>query len=73
MCGSNVEKGLHQCQQETVIIFWQFQNNANSPGLSRESPEYDTNLPVSRTGHHISRIKSSFELSCVLVWDLAYF
>ena len=25
------------------------------------------NLPVSRTGHHISRIKSSFELSCVLV------
>ena len=73
MCGSNVEKGLHQGQQETVIIFWQFQNNANSPGLSRESPEYDTNLPVSRTGHHISRIKSSLELSCVLVWDLAYF
>ena len=35
--------------------------------------EYDTNLPVSGTGHHISRIKSSFELFCALVWDLAYF
>ena len=67
MCGSNVEEGLHQCQQETIIIFRQFQHNAHSPGLSRESPEYDTNLAVSRTGHHISRIKSAFELSCVLV------
>ena len=38
-----------------------------------ESPGYDTNLPVSRTGHHISRIKSSFELFCALVWDLAHF
>ena len=29
-------------------------------------------IPVSRTGHHISRIKSSFELFCALVWDLAH-
>ena len=34
--------------------------HANPPG-------YDTNLPVSRMGRFISRIKSSFELFCVLV------
>ena len=37
--------------------------HANSPGLSRSLP--DTAL--------ISRTKSSFELSCALVWDLAHF
>ena len=39
----------------------------------RESPGYDTNLPVSCMGHHISWIKSSFEFFCALVWDLAHF
>ena len=34
---------------------------------------YGTDLPLSRTGHHISRIKSSFELFCALIWDLAHF
>ena len=29
--------------------------------------DYYTNLQVSRTGHHISRINSSFELFCALV------
>ena len=41
--------------------------------IIRESHTYDTNLPVSRTGHHISRIKSSLEFFCALVWDLAHF
>ena len=31
------------------------------------------NLPLSRTGHQISRIKSSFELFCALVRHLAQF
>ena len=37
------------------------------------SPRYDTNLPVSHMGHHISQIKSSFELFCALVWNVAHF
>ena len=49
---------LHTCQLSRII---------------RESPRYDINLPVSRTGHHISRIKSSFEFFYALVWDLAHF
>ena len=35
--------------------------------------DYYTNLQVSRTGHHISRINSSFELFCALVWDVTHF
>ena len=42
----------HTCQLSRII---------------RESPGYDTNLPVSRTGHHIFQIKSSFEIFCALV------
>ena len=51
---------------------------ANSPVLSgslldttpiSQSPS----LPVSHTDHHMSRIKSSFEFFCALVWDLAHF
>ena len=49
---------LHTCQLSRII---------------RESAGYDTNLPVSRTGRFISRIKSSFELFCALVWNLAHF
>ena len=41
--------------------------------LIRESPRYGADLPLSRTGHQISRIKSSFELFCALVRDLAQF
>ena len=52
------EKPLQTCQLSRIM---------------RESPRYDTNLPVSRTGHHISRIKSSLEFFCALVWDLAHF
>ena len=52
------ESCLHTCQPSRIM---------------RESPEYDTNLPVSRTGRFISRIKSSFELFCALVWNLAHF
>ena len=45
--------------------------HANSPRLCGSL--LDTTPVVSHTGHHISRIKSSFELICVLVWDLAHF
>ena len=45
--------------------------HANSPRLC--GSRLDTTPVVSHTGHHISRIKSSFELICVLVWDLAHF
>ena len=38
-----------------------------------ECPGYDTNLPVSCTGRFISLIKSSFELFCALVGNLAHF
>ena len=41
--------------------------------IHANSPRYDTNLPVSRMGHHISQIKSSFELFCALVWNVAHF
>ena len=40
--------------------------HANSPG-------YGTDLLFSRTGHPISQIKSSFDLFCSLVWDVAHF
>ena len=40
--------------------------HANSPG-------YDNNLPVSRIGHQISRIKSSYELFFALIWNLSHF
>ena len=43
---------VHTCQPSRII---------------RESPGYDTNLPVSHTGRFISRIKSSFELFCAIV------
>ena len=42
---------------------------ANSTGLSK----YDTNLPVSRTGHQISRIKSSYKLFCAVIYNLPKF
>ena len=42
---------------------------ANSSGLS----EYDTNLSLSRTGYQISRIKSSYKLFCVLIYNLPNF
>ena len=49
---------LHTCQLSRII---------------REYPGYDNNLPVSRTGHQISRIKSSYELFCALIWNLSHF
>ena len=53
-----VTQEYHTCQLSRII---------------RESPEYDNNLPVSRTGHPISRIKSSYELFCALIWNLSHF
>ena len=52
--------------------------HANSPVLSGSLPDttpisQSPSLPVSHTDHHMSRIKSSFELFCALVWDLAHF
>ena len=35
--------------------------------IIREPAGYGTDLKLSRTGHHISRIKSSFQLFCTLV------
>ena len=49
---------LHTCQLSRII---------------GESPRYDNNLPVSRMGHKISRIKSSYELFYVLIWNLSHF
>ena len=50
------------------LVFFQIQLHTCQPSrIIRESPGYDTNLPVSRTGRFISRIKSSFELFCALV------
>ena len=36
-------------------------------------PDTTTNLPVSCTGHQISRIKSSYELFCALIWNVSHF
>ena len=57
---SNEEKmQKHTCQLSRII---------------RESPGYGgADLLVSRTGHQIFRIKSSFDLFCALVWDVAHF
>ena len=41
--------------------------------IIRETPRYSTSPPVSRIGHRISCIKSTFELFCPLVWNLAHF
>ena len=49
---------LHTCQ-----LFW----------IIGESPGYDNNLPVSRMGHKISRIKSSCELFYGLIWNSSHF
>ena len=46
---------LHTCQLSRII--W-------------ESPEYGIDLPLSRTGHHISRIKSSLELFSALLLEI---
>ena len=46
---------LHTCQLSRII--W-------------ESPEYGIDLPLSRTGHHISRIKSSLALFCTLLLEI---
>ena len=48
---------LHVCQISLII---------------RESPRYSTNLLVSRMCHQISLLKLTFELFCVLVWNLAH-
>ena len=58
----------HYCGQKVIII------HANSPGLSmRLRPGYGTDLPLSCTGHHISRIKSSFELFLCLGLNFSAF
>ena len=45
--------------------------HANSPGLFGSFPNwYGTDLSLSCTGHHISRIKSSFELLCALLFEI---
>ena len=41
--------------------------------IIRETPRYSTSLPVFHIGHRISCIKSTFELFCALVWNLAHF
>ena len=41
--------------------------------IHANSPVHGTDLLLSRTGHQISQIKSSFDLFCALVCDLAYF
>ena len=41
--------------------------------IIQECPGYNTNLPVSCTGHQISQIKSSCELFCALIWNLSHF
>ena len=52
--------------------------HAKSPGLSGSLSDtaptvYGTDLPLSRTGHQVSRMKSSLDLFCALVWDAAHF
>ena len=39
--------------------------------IHANSPRYDSNLPVSRMGHQISRIKTSDELFCALIWSVS--
>ena len=50
---------LMYCGQKMIII------HANFPGLSMSLRIGGTDLPLSCTGHHISRIKSPFKLFCV--------
>ena len=38
-----------------------------------KSPRYSTSLLVCHTGHQISHIKTTLELLCALVWNLAHF
>ena len=61
----------HPCHLKSGVSSWESNSlntyiHANSPGLSGS-------LLLSRTGHQISRMKSSFELFCALVCDLAHF
>ena len=70
-----VSKVSGECKSQITRPFGEcdFSHTCQLSRIIRESPGYGTNLPVSRTGHHISRIKSSFELLCALVWDVAHF
>ena len=49
---------MHICQLSRII---------------QESPGYSTHLPLSHTGHQISRNKSTGEYFCALLWTLAHF
>ena len=55
----------HSCRLATSRPLILFVISSRTRQLSQI--DYYTNLQVSRTGHHISRIKSSFELFCALV------
>jgi len=61
-----------KCSEERIALLTDYTKiiHANSLG---ESPGYDNNLPFSCTGHQISRIKSSYELFCIKIWNLSHF
>ena len=56
-----------QCSNSTPKVLCQLSQ------IIQESPGYKTNLLVSHMGHQISRIKSSYELFCALIWNLSHF
>ena len=62
-------------QKWICTIQWQFTKLKTLSTFFKhvKSPGYGIDLPLSRTGHHISQIKSSFELFCALVWNLEHF
>ena len=60
-------------QNKTTKTLTHFIHTCQLSRIIREYPGYDNNLPVSRTGHQISRIKSSYELFCALIWNLSHF
>ena len=64
----------HITWHQPCVLHWEvIQDYMNSITIHANSPEYGTDLLLSRTGHHISRIKSSLELVCALAWDLVHF
>lgn len=59
---------------QTVNCTWKHIHvPANSPRLSRSlgDQQIPNQSPTLLTGHQISQIKSTFELSCALVWNSA--
>ena len=63
--------GVNGCSLKLKLKLLNVQKGNHTNTIHANSPVYGTDLLLSRTGHQISQIKSSFELICLLVMMVA--